>query len=250
MREPGSLHSPPPSTGFSGEIITKSLDNADTPSRLKTYSTDPNCITNHISPLPHEGKLLVSCNDAALRMMDVETGKMRSLARFPYAVNATEAAPDRKLIATVGDSKKIRLLDFRTAGETAALEGHADFCFSCAWSPCGRLLATGSQDRSARIYDIRMSNRSLHTLAGTMAAVRNVAFSPCGSLFAMMEADDFVHAFSVKTDFREGQTIDFFGEISGIAFDPTGANFYVGCAGMENGGIMEFHNPFSIDSPS
>ena len=234
------------SLGFAGEIIIKNLDTEDSPAILKNYSTDANCITNHISPIKNESKLLISGNDATLRLMDLTTGKIKSIARFPYAVNASEASREGNMIACAGDSRKVRILDIKSCTEIAALQGHLDHCFSVSWSPCGRYLASGSQDQSARIYDIRKMDNSLHTLVANMAPVRSVKFSPCGSLFTMMEADDFVHAFSVNSDFRESQIIDFFGEISGISFDPDGNNFYVGCAGNENGGIFEFNNPFSV----
>lgn len=233
--------------GFSGEIIIKNIDRDDSPATLKNYSTDPNCITNHISALKRETKILISCNDATLRTMDLNTGKVKNVARLPYAVNASEASLDDKMIACVGDSRKVRILDIQSNVEVAAIQGHLDHCFSVSWSPCGRYLASGSQDRSARVFDVRKLDKSIHTLVGNMAPIRSVKFSPCGSLFTMMEADDFVHAFSVKSDFRESQIIDFFGEISGISFDPDGHNFYIGCAGNENGGIFEFSNPFFLD---
>ena len=230
--------------GFSGEIIIKNLDNTESPAILKNYSTDSNCITNHISTIKNESKVLISCNDATLRTLDTISGKIKTLARFPYALNASEASAEANLVACVGDSRKVRILDIKSCVEVASLPGHLDHCFSVSWSPCGRYLASGSQDRSSRIYDIRKTNQSLHTLVGNMAPVRSVKFSPCGSLFAMMEADDFVHIFDVNSNFRESQIIDFFGEISGITFDPEGNNFYIGCAGNENGGIFEFNNPF------
>lgn len=233
--------------GYSGEIVIKSLENEDSPAMLKNYSTDPNCITNHISHMKNESKVLISCNDANLRILDLFTGKIKGLARFPYAVNASEASADDSIVACVGDSRKIRLLDIRSSVEVSILQGHSDHCFSVSWSPCGRYLASGSQDRSSRIFDIRKTCQSLHTLVGVMAPIRSVKFSPCGSLFTMMESDDFVHVFGVRSDFRECQVIDFFGEISGISFDRDGNNFYIGCAGNENGGIFEFNNPFNLD---
>ncbi len=227
--------------GFSGELVIKNLRNEEAPAILKNYSTDPNCITNHLSSSGNV--VLLSCNDCTLRQFDLGANKMRSIARFPYALNATEAQPGGSLLACVGDSRKVRLLDSREGfAEVAALTGHQDFAFSCSWSPDGQLLATGSQDHTARIYDTRQLKEALHCFTSEMAPVRRVLFSPCGRLLAVMEADDFVHLYSTGTGFKEGQVIDFFGEISGIAFDPAGDSLYIGCAGMENGGILEFRN--------
>lgn len=129
--------------GFSGELVYKSLHLEAQPARLKSYSTDPNCITNHLFPLPRDHKLLISCNDATLRMFDLQSGKIRSLARFPYAINASEVSPVEDMMACVGDSRKVRLLDYRTCEEIASLQGHSDYLFSCCWSPCGRFVVSG-----------------------------------------------------------------------------------------------------------
>ena len=45
--------------------------------------------------------------------MDLRTGKIKSVARFPYAVNASEASNDGNMIASVGDSRKVRVLDIK-----------------------------------------------------------------------------------------------------------------------------------------
>ena len=47
-----------------------------------------------------------------------------------------------------------------------------------ALSPCGRYLACGSEDRSARILDLRGSGRELAKLPGHRDVVTGVAFSP------------------------------------------------------------------------
>lgn len=239
--------------GFSGELVVKRLDADSVPARLKSYSADPNCITNHMFPFEDAdgmgAKLLISSNDCTLRLYDVRGNRMRSLVRFPYALNASEPQPlshsggsssSSRLIACVGDSRKVRLLDGQSLAEVAALPAHDDFAFSCSWSPCGRFLASGSQDCTAKIFDVRQLNRPLHTFTAQMAPIRRVCFSPCGRFLAVMEADDFVHVYSTQRAYREGQIIDFFGECSGIAWDPQGDSLYIGCSGAENGGIMEF----------
>ncbi len=106
------------------------------------------------------------------------------------------------------------------------LKGHLDACFSCSWSPCGNLLATGSQDGTCHIFDVRkfgsfhsyhkyhtrrLNTSSLHILPAVLAPIQSVKFSPDGCILAVAEADDYVHIFNVKNDFNTSQTIDFFG---------------------------------------
>ncbi|KAK2531469.1 hypothetical protein Q9233_005721 [Columba guinea] len=58
-------------------------------------------------------------------------------------------------------------------------EGHSSRCCPCgiAISPCGRFIASGSDDKYAYIYEMRSSTFS-HKLGGHTESVINVAFSP------------------------------------------------------------------------
>jgi WD40 repeat protein len=123
------------------------------------------------------------------------------------------------------------------------LTGHTGYTFSCSWHPAGSLLATGNEDHSARIYDIRKPESSTHVLGARMAAIRSVRFSPSGDCLAVMEMTDFVTFYNATTSFNHSTTLDFFGECSGVDFSPNGEYAYVGCAEAERGGIIEMKRP-------
>ena len=57
-----------------------------------------------------------------------------------------------------------------------------------AFSPDGRLLATASTDRTARLWD-PATGECLRTLTGHAEAVYGVAFSPDGRLLATASTD-------------------------------------------------------------
>lgn len=126
------------------------------------------------------------------------------------------------------------------------LYGHVNNVFACSWSPDGRWIATGSQDHTCRIFDSRNPLKPFAVLQSEMAAVRGVEFSSDNACFAMMEADDYVHLYDVKSDFQRRQTIDFFGETAGVGFSPDAQHFYVGIAGLERGGIFEYKRLHSL----
>ncbi len=51
-------------------------------------------------------------------------------------------------------------------------QGHEDFAFAAAWHPDGRVLATGNQDVTTRLWDIRYLGPSFAVLRAHMCAVR------------------------------------------------------------------------------
>ncbi|KAJ3112260.1 hypothetical protein HK098_008183, partial [Nowakowskiella sp. JEL0407] len=110
------------------------------------------------------------------------------------------------------------------------LTGHIDFSFACAWSPSGHLLATGNQDLTTRIYDMRNPSKTLYVLPGKMGAIRSLRFSDDGNFLAMAEPADFVHIFDVTVGTADGyksQVVDFFGEVGGVGFSEGGENFFI-----------------------
>jgi hypothetical protein len=70
-----------------------------------------------------------------------------------------------------------------TAPEVATLNGHAGAVLQVAFSPDGKLLATGSADKTVKLWDVR-TGKLKKTLSGHGAEVGAVAFSPDGKILA------------------------------------------------------------------
>lgn len=101
-------------------------------------------------------------------------------------------------------------------------------------------LATGNQDKTTRIYDVRNLSQSLHVLGANVGAIRSLHYSNDGKWLAMagkecgkrlllvgtqiyiymcvcaIESIDFVHLFDTSSDYEDCQVIDFFGDIAGV----------------------------------
>ncbi|XP_014652929.1 PREDICTED: WD repeat-containing protein 27 [Ceratotherium simum simum] len=88
----------------------------------------------------------------------------------------------------VGDG--IRLWDLRTLRCERRFEGHPSRCYPCgmAFSPCGRYVACGAEDRHAYVYEMGSSTFS-HRLAGHTDTVTGVAFSPSAPQLATATLD-------------------------------------------------------------
>ncbi len=57
----------------------------------------------------------------------------------------------------------------------ARLQGHQDFSFAAAWHPGGVLLATGNQDTTTLLWDVRKTDEPLTRLAGRLVTETRTA---------------------------------------------------------------------------
>ncbi|PWA52857.1 hypothetical protein CTI12_AA450780 [Artemisia annua] len=239
--------------GYQGEIICKYLDRPGV-SYCSRTTYDDNAITNsldiHTTP-SGALHLTASNNDCGVREFDMENFRMTKHFRFPWPVNHTSISPDGKLYIIMGDSPEGLLVDSNSGKTVAALKGHLDFSFASAWHPDGQSFATGNQDKTCRVWDIRNLSESVTALKGNIGAIRSIRYSSDGQFMAMAEPADFVHVFDVKSGYNKEQEIDFFGEISGTSFSPDTESLFIGVWDRTYGSLMEFgrrHNYSYLDS--
>jgi WD40 repeat protein len=154
-----------------------------------------------------------------LRLWEVTTGKLKVKVKSLAApVFAVAFSPDGKTIATAGgipfDIIKMRqaiaelkLWDVETGNEIAALNGHSGLVHGVAFSPDGKVLASGGGEQSQQqgeiiLWDVA-HRRMLMSLEGHKDLVTSAAFSPDGSTLASGSFDKTVKLWSVREILRQ-----------------------------------------------
>ncbi|KAL9237865.1 hypothetical protein vseg_012362 [Gypsophila vaccaria] len=233
--------------GFQGELVCKHLDKPGVSFCTRT-TYDDNAITNAVEiydSLSGGYRFMASNNDGGIREYDMEKYQLLRHFRFPWPVNHTSISPDRKLIAVVGDHVDGLLVDSQTGKEVASVVGHRDYSFATAWHPDGRVFATGNQDKTCRVWDIRKLSEPVSVLKGNLGAARSIRFSSDGQFMVVAEPADFVHVYSTKVNYQKRQEIDFFGEISGVSLSPDDESLYIGIWDRTYASLLQYNRKHS-----
>jgi DNA-binding beta-propeller fold protein YncE len=179
-----------------------------------------------------DGKCLISIGSNRIHVWDARTGKEVQTLGQPGGLATMNFSPDgRRLAGADFRGRCVKVFDWDGAKltEVRSLEGHQAPVVAVAYSPDGRWLASGGEDRTVVLHPLA-EERSQKFL--TPIAVNDVAFSPDGhTLAAVGDAhvprgvwdpapEATVHLWDLETG-KETTWEGHVNDIHGLAFSPT-----------------------------
>jgi WD40 repeat protein len=232
------------SVAFSPDGLTLASSSDDKTVRLWEVETGK-CLQNlpgHTSRVygvafSPDGNLLASASaDRTVRLWDITTGEcLQILQGHSRSVRSVTFNRAGTILATGSSDRTIQLwaradadrLDATPAPErllfqaSKILKGHNDRVGSIVFSPDGSTLASGSDDHTVRIWDIK-SEQCLEILREHTSRVWSVAFSTDGQMLASGSDDQTVRLWDTTTK-QYSQTLRGYStQICSVGFDPTG----------------------------
>jgi WD40 repeat protein len=152
-------------------------------------------------------------------------------------VHGVAVSPDGTLLATAGFDNLAKIWEIGPAGtlkEKKVLTGHSAPVYAVAFHPTDpKVLATASQDKTARLWDIEEGKMKVE-LKGHTDIVDTIAFSPDGKSLATASADKTVRLWN-PADGKELKNLGAHdGSVYSIAFSPDGKLLASAGSGKDN----------------
>jgi WD40 repeat protein len=198
------------------------LWDARTGAKLRTLE-DPRGQTTTLAFSPDGANLASGHYDHSIKIWDVGAARiLRTLRGHANNVTAVTYSPNGRILASRDQNNTtIKLWDVATGKEIRAITVSKGRLLSIAFSPDSRSLVIGQtgQIGSLSLRDVATGKQT--RVFADSGSFENVAFSPDGKTLAG-RSDDLVHFFDVATGKTISTLTGYTGEVSAVAFSPTG----------------------------
>jgi WD40 repeat protein len=179
---------------------------------------------------------------------------IRIIPGIKGGVRAVAVSPDKQLLATAStDEPTIQLWNPQTGQLLPTLRGHTSPVAEVAISPDGKILVSGSRDKTIKLWDVN-TGQLIRTLTGHSDVVETVAISQDGTILASGSGDKTIKLWNLKTGALIRTLTGHTQSVSALALSPDGQTLASGGEtlkiwNLKTGQLLQTHSDSSSPYP-
>ncbi|KAF9917938.1 wD repeat domain [Linnemannia zychae] len=143
------------------------------------------------------GQIVLKSNEKALRLHDPHAHDPCAVLKeisIPSPIRSLDCSPDGLNVAIGTEEGTIYLWDFQSDKPRVELNGHSASVRSVAYSPCGKWMLSGSEDKTIRIWRLGTSIGSswscIAVVSGCSNTILSLAWNPVKALEFVTGCED------------------------------------------------------------
>ncbi len=206
-----------------GATMSVRLWDANTGSELKSWTLPNGWQGGRVAFAPRGDVFAAGCIDGRVRLWDANARcEVGVLEGSKTPIRDVAFSPDGKWIAGACDDGdgNVRIWDVATQKQVHVLRGHTRGVYSLVWNRAGTILASGSLDNTARLWDTTTWTEIAQLPQG--ADVYGVAFTRDDKLLACACADNLIRVWDVANRRELAELSGHRNYVHHLAFSPDG----------------------------
>jgi WD40 repeat protein len=214
------------------QALTASLDgtarlwDAESGALVRTFSGHDDWVFD-ADFAPDGTAIATASKDGTVRLWSVATGRVEATFAHPERVNAVAFTGSDRTVATACHDGVLRIFRPGKPDPVQQYHGHDGAVWTVASTPTGAGVATGSDDRTVRLWD---ASGRFDPVISAPAGPRAAAWAGDGRLLAIGTADSTIALHDGQTLESRARIRVAAGPIYDVAFDPQVGSVFAACA--------------------